>query len=160
MHPRARCYQGWRDQSSRRPGGRWATSDTQWVVQTASCDVPSDIGDLATGCGRRYHVPARGGRAAGGAAGRRETDRGAAHPGHCSVPRRLCLSARSHCRFVLPLIHFNTRFTDLFGASISETTMRPNPTVPHQGELDWKASLRKFDPARPQELCCTFLYRA
>jgi alpha-L-rhamnosidase len=32
--------------------------------------------------------------------------------------------ARSHCRFVLPLY---TRFANIFGASIPEPTMRPNP---------------------------------
>ena len=37
------------------------------------------------------------------------------------------LRARSHCRFVPPLIHFYTRFTNIFGASIVEATMRPNP---------------------------------
>ena len=34
---------------------------------------------------------------------------------------------RPHCRFVLSLIPLYTRFTNIFGASISEATLRPNP---------------------------------
>ena len=38
------------------------------------------------------------------------------------------IRARSHCRFIPPLIHpLHTRFTDIFGTSVSEATMRPNP---------------------------------
>ena len=33
-----------------------------------------------------------------------------------------------HCRFVLPLIHYlHPRFANILSASVSETTMRPNP---------------------------------
>jgi hypothetical protein len=37
--------------------------------------------------------------------------------------------ARSHCRFVLPTHPLYTRINTIFGASFSETTMRPNPIV-------------------------------
>ena len=38
------------------------------------------------------------------------------------------LRARSHCRFVPPTHPLHTRITNIVGASISEATMRPNPT--------------------------------
>jgi hypothetical protein len=38
--------------------------------------------------------------------------------------------ARSHCRVVLPPIH--TILSNIFGASVSEATMRPNP-APRRG---------------------------
>jgi hypothetical protein len=47
-------------------------------------------------------------------------------------------SARSHCRIVLPLIHFTPEsLTYLFGASIFETTMRPNPTARGRRRSGW-----------------------
>jgi hypothetical protein len=36
--------------------------------------------------------------------------------------------ARSHCRFLLPRIHLIPHATSIFGASVSEATIRPNPT--------------------------------
>ena len=36
-----------------------------------------------------------------------------------------------HCRFALPLTRFIPDFADIFGASISEATMRRNPTLPY-----------------------------
>jgi hypothetical protein len=47
----------------------------------------------------------------------------------CTPPQ---VRAQPHCRFVLPLIREHplyTRFTNILGASISEATMRPNPTA-------------------------------
>jgi hypothetical protein len=46
--------------------------------------------------------------------------------------RNFCINrtARSYCRFVLPLRHpLHTRFAKLFGASVSEAMMRPNPRL-------------------------------
>jgi hypothetical protein len=44
-------------------------------------------------------------------------------PGHARSGSR----ARSHCRFVPPTHPLHTTFTNIFGASISQATMRPNP---------------------------------
>ena len=67
---------------------------------------------------------------------RREAHRlgcGGAEGGACGAPRRHLperdggLRAQSHCRFVLSLIHsIPDSLSYIFGASVSETTMRPN----------------------------------
>jgi hypothetical protein len=41
--------------------------------------------------------------------------------------------ARSHCRLAPPTHPLHTIFTNIFGASVSETTMRPNPRSPGPG---------------------------
>jgi hypothetical protein len=41
--------------------------------------------------------------------------------------REVAGRARSYCRLVPPLIHFIPYFTNIFGASFSDATMRPNP---------------------------------
>ena len=85
----------------------------------------------------------------------------------CGPPRGLQLGglppgrARSHCRFVLleyrasTSLDSHTRFTNIFGTSIPEMTMRPNPTRrtcscsapprirPGRSSPRWRASRRR-----------------
>jgi hypothetical protein len=50
--------------------------------------------------------------------------------------------ARSRCRFAPLLIHkFHTRFANIFGASTSEATMRPDPRYATQGVRRWRRAV-------------------
>ena len=64
-----------------------------------------------------------------------------------------------HCRFVPPLIHFIPGwFTTNFGASISETTMRPNPTPRCWSCRRRTAAAARAPPARPRSGAPTRCY--
>jgi hypothetical protein len=68
----------------------------------------------------------------GGAAGRSRASDRVAQQRWAPLPR-----ARSHYRFARPTNPLYTRTTNIFGSSVSETTMRPNPTAASWRGFGW-----------------------